>query len=1170
MTPAGQTEIPQLQIFLLGPPLVTRSGQIVCINRRELRAGLYYLAGRTEPVSRAEICYTFWPDEPEEAARKKLREGLSRLRSALNDPHIFITNNDFVSLDFNRVYVDAIEYKHIVEPLLNSSEINGSGVLPEWIYSQLKKAVVLCRGHQFLQEASLHNSTGYDTWLSISNQSFFFSYEKILERLAEHCITLGNIDEAMLWLGKILTFDQLNTDINYLMLNCLRERRRFKEALDYINYLGPHYQTNQSGGMPEILIEMEKRVKREALETTVEKSEKGRIEKTENIPFVGRNDLLVRLNNAYHRKGLVHISGETGSGKTRLVYEFYSRLEANPRFLFCSGKPMISSTPYAPIVDGLNDLVTEKEWLSLPDELKMSLHSLYPAIKFSEKRLSPIIIDKLLDNPVLRIHNALYGLLKILAEKKSLVMVLDIAEWCDEATLQFLAYLNERHFFRVHGLLIVISRAETRNPVLDSYLDRCVLTSNMERMVLEPFTLEETSQLISMMLGKAVSEELLKKIHSQTGGNPYLLIETLKALDLYSIDFSTYSEVDHFPIPASIRAIVKEKIRVLPALTREVLLAAAVLGQRFQPQVLEKMVKLDFDAFLSALEELQLTGIVKTVSGSQKAMVYEFPHDQLRQILVEELSPVRSRGLHLSAVQAMLEVKGEVAELASTYAWHYEQAAEYTKAFTAWCAAGRYSRTCFSKVDAYAAYQHALSILNELPAEASPVLLHQLLLEWGEYAYDQYDDITCEKLFKIGLEKGEAIQDPLLIGVSISGLGRVSEMRNKLDEGIDLHNRALFFLSKTQNNAEKLETYARLGILYVLKDEYVMAKETFLTGLKIESNLDDSRLIDASVNLKSQLSLINSMMGYPAQAAIEASQAVNESRLIPRLSGKVHANTVLSIAQYYQGKYETSLQTAFSVYKLAEKLNLDWWSALLDISIAKNYLVMGNLDESWHHLHHAVENKDPGLLHKIILEHFVIKGDIYRLLGDFNAAEEQYRLGSKSSLTDLQSLENYFGLGLTYCRRNQLVEGEAVMNDAIVRAEHLGLESVSLPGKIILLGLRNPTIDENSFLDETASTINQMLVRGFGNGELTAKLISAGLALRRGATDKARDLFAEVVKTSKKTNHRLYELWAVSALAGMEWTDKKLGQQYLDQKNALLNEFGAHAMKPPLADLFKK
>jgi len=1169
MTPTGQSEPPPLSILILGPPVVTRNGQLVRINRREQRAGLFYLAGHPEPISRAEICYTFWPDDPEEVSRKKLREGLSRLRSILQDPDIFISNNDFISLNFGHVYVDVIDYTNITTPLMNSSELYSNGILPEWTYIQLRKAADLCRGHQFLQDVTLHNSSGFDAWVSISDQSFAFSHEKILERLAEHCIALGNIDEAILWLGKILAFDQLNTDVNYLMLNCLRERRRFKEALDYLAFLDQFYQSNQPGELPEILKELKNRVQREALETKPNQILEWPGEITHKIPFVGRADLIVRLNNAYHRKGLVHISGEAGSGKTRLVQEFYSRMEYSPRLLFCSGKPMISSTPYAPIVEGLNRLITEKEWLSLPDEIKTNLHSLYPALKFGEKRLSPIIIDVLPDNPLIRIHNALYSLLKVLAEKKPLLMVIEIAQWCDDATLQFLAFLNERQFFKTYGLLILSSRTEERNPVLEAYLDQSVLTSNLERMVLQPFTLEETAQFISMEMGKSVSKDLVQKIQDQTGGNPYLLIETLGAINLYNIDVSSYSEMDHFPIPATIRAIVNEKIRALSDSAQQVLASSAVLGQSFLPQVLEKMMKCDYEKLQSSLEELTRNGILSAVIGAQNTGLYEFPHDQFREVVLEDLSPVRKRGLHLAAVQALLQVKGEAEDQASTYAWHYEQAGEYSKAFSAWCVAGRYSRHCFSKADAYAAYQRALELFSDLPSEKAPILLRQLLLEWGDYAYDNNDVLTCEKLFNTGLAFGEARQDSLLIGISISGLGRVAEIRNQVEEGIELHKKALFFLSKTDAIAENLETYARLGILYELKDDYPLAKETFLTGLKIENTSTDMRVLDASVNLKAQLSILYSMMGFPAQAELIADQAANESKLINRLSGRVHAYTALAMSQYFAGKYQKSLQNALMIYKLAEQLKLDWWVALLDFIMARDYLVIGQLDNSWSHLLHAIENKDPGLLHKTIHYHHVIKGDLLRLLGDYASAEAQYRQGSNPPRSDLQFIENYFGLGLTLCQRNEIVEGLRIVKDAVEKAEALGLESISLPGRIMLIAWTNPEMSEERFVQVTAPFVAELKERGFGTSELTAALVAGGISIRHGETEKARGYFIKVAETSQTLNHRWNELWALSALASIQENDME-HQQHLDRIKIILNEMSTHATKLPLIPLMKK
>ena len=86
MTSPGQLAPPPLKIQIIGPPAVALRGQVIKIDRRENRALLFYLAGRIEPVSRAELCELFWPKDNEITAHKKLREALSRLRTSLQEP----------------------------------------------------------------------------------------------------------------------------------------------------------------------------------------------------------------------------------------------------------------------------------------------------------------------------------------------------------------------------------------------------------------------------------------------------------------------------------------------------------------------------------------------------------------------------------------------------------------------------------------------------------------------------------------------------------------------------------------------------------------------------------------------------------------------------------------------------------------------------------------------------------------------------------------------------------------------------------------------------------------------------------------------------------------------------------------------------------------------------
>ena len=79
-----------LKIDLLGPPHVTFNGQPVTIKRKQTRAVLYFLACQKDPVSRGQLITTFWPNLPEEQARKTLREILSSLRTQFSGVEVIM------------------------------------------------------------------------------------------------------------------------------------------------------------------------------------------------------------------------------------------------------------------------------------------------------------------------------------------------------------------------------------------------------------------------------------------------------------------------------------------------------------------------------------------------------------------------------------------------------------------------------------------------------------------------------------------------------------------------------------------------------------------------------------------------------------------------------------------------------------------------------------------------------------------------------------------------------------------------------------------------------------------------------------------------------------------------------------------------------------------------
>ena len=141
------------------------------------------------------------------------------------------------------------------------------------------------------------------------------------------------------------------------------------------------------------------------------------------------------------------------------------------------------------------------------------------------------------------------------------------------------------------------------------------------------------------------------------------------------------------------------------------------------------------------------------------------------------------------------------------------------KAFDAWILAAEFSRTRFAKNDRYYAYNKAFSLVPKLPQELLVEKVENLVVAWGDYAYDLGDSETCLKIYTMCLDVGEQLQNPILLCNGWNGMSRVYELQLKFDDGIDAVKRAQFYCDRIDNLALKLDTIARFAVLYGKKYE---------------------------------------------------------------------------------------------------------------------------------------------------------------------------------------------------------------------------------------------------------------------------------------------------------------------------------------------------------------
>ncbi|NIV30040.1 MAG: transcriptional activator domain-containing protein, partial [Anaerolineae bacterium] len=143
-----------MRVQLFGPPSTKWGDRPLPISRRQVRALLYHLATGQEPVPRERLCFLFWPDRSELAARRMLTGLLSHLQRTLPAPGLLLTEDDRVWLDPDRIWSDTAAFEEL-------------SAHPD----SLEQAVSLYRG-PFLDGFSLSKSPEFEIWAAVERTAW--------------------------------------------------------------------------------------------------------------------------------------------------------------------------------------------------------------------------------------------------------------------------------------------------------------------------------------------------------------------------------------------------------------------------------------------------------------------------------------------------------------------------------------------------------------------------------------------------------------------------------------------------------------------------------------------------------------------------------------------------------------------------------------------------------------------------------------------------------------------------------------------------------------------------------------------------------------------------------------------------------------------------------------
>src|SRR5580693_1901306 len=229
------------------------------------------------------------------------------------------------------------------------------------------------------------------------------------------------------------------------------------------------------------------------------------------------------------------------------------------------------------------------------------------------------------------------------------VLVLDDLQWADEASLvvwyQLAASIDQQPL-----LLVATCRPAPGRPEVQQVRAAAVRRGGAV-VTLEPLTEPHVAALVTAMLGVPPGEAL-RQLTAQAVGNPLYLRELVDALvrerALEIGPDAAEVTTARQQLPASLAAVLSERLSVVSADTAQLLRTATLLGGTFTVTDLAVLRRRPASDLADGLQEAVEAGLLAS-SGPQLA----FRHPLIQQALYESMPPALRAALHAEAAREL-------------------------------------------------------------------------------------------------------------------------------------------------------------------------------------------------------------------------------------------------------------------------------------------------------------------------------------------------------------------------------------------------------------------------------------------------------------------------------------------------------------------------------------
>jgi DNA-binding SARP family transcriptional activator/tetratricopeptide (TPR) repeat protein len=474
---------------------------------------------------------------------------------------------------------------------------------------------------------------------------------------------------------------------------------------------------------------------------------------------------------------LVFLAGDAGIGKSTLTADVARRVHAAGAIVLAGRSPRETVVPYQPILEALRHWALNapaRELSNTAREYGVELSRLIPELRRRAPDLPPPPADEP-ETERYRLFEAVVGLLTELSRSAPVLLVLDDLQWADRPTLLLLRHLA-RATTPARVLILGAYRSTERGDTFTNAMSELLRDRLASQMEVRGLSEANTAQLVRLRAGETPSRSFAHALYEETEGNPFFVEEIVRHLLEAGVraGSASASVLQRFGLPEGVKQVIAWRLGRLEAPAIELLRVAAVIGREVDAALLERVVLLAEEEFLSALDEALAAGLL--VESDENPGSYVFSHALIRETLYEGMSAPRRARIHKRVGEAIEATQGRrqaryLPELAHHFTRGVVDAEDAEEAIAYALGAAEQATTMLAHEEAAEHYARALDVQGRFEPEATRRRL-ELLLAMGEARVRGGERAQASSAFREAAALAEQLGDGAALARAAVGASR--------------------------------------------------------------------------------------------------------------------------------------------------------------------------------------------------------------------------------------------------------------------------------------------------------------------------------------------------------------------------------------------------------------